>query len=149
MVGESSASAAARSGCREKMAGLASQLGKGGQDTAGAARPTETQGESAWGKGTHLRAGAWDAAAASAQGVCEGHTAMSGGRDGRRTRGEGEEEGSRAHLVTAETRLPCMIWIYGRQEVIRRQGAFIKKRRWEMVVQFIVNCIATERERRL
>jgi hypothetical protein len=47
----------------------ASQLGKGGQDKAGAARPTETQGESARGKGTHVRAGARAAAAASAQGV--------------------------------------------------------------------------------
>jgi hypothetical protein len=36
-----------------------------------------------------------------AQGIYEGHTAMAGERDGRRTSGEGEEEGSvRAYLVT-------------------------------------------------
>jgi hypothetical protein len=103
----------------------ASQLGKGGQNTAEAARPTETQGASAWGKGTHMRAGARAAAAARVQGVCEGHAAMPGERDERRTHGEGEEEGSRAHLVTVETRQPYMIWIWGTQEVMQRQGGFI------------------------
>jgi hypothetical protein len=57
-------------------------------------RPTETQGLSVWGMGTHLRAGTRAAAAASAQGVCEGHATMVGETDGRRTRGEGGEEGS-------------------------------------------------------
>jgi hypothetical protein len=91
VLGESSASAAVRSILQgeDGRATTASQLGKGGQDTVGAAQPTEIEGKSARGKGTHLRAGARAAAAASA-GVCEGHVTMSGERDGRRTRGEGE-----------------------------------------------------------
>jgi hypothetical protein len=77
-------------------------------------RPTETQGQAhelllprgcageaqppcqPWATPANGNAGASAraAAAASAQGVCEGHTTMAGERDGRRTRGEGGEEGS-------------------------------------------------------
>jgi hypothetical protein len=94
VLGESSASVAARSGLQgeDGRATTASELDKGGHDTAGAARPTKTEGKSVRGKETHLRAGTWAAAAASAQGVCEGHVAMSRERDVRRTCGEGEEE---------------------------------------------------------
>jgi hypothetical protein len=67
VLGELSVSTAARSGLHraDGRATVASQLDKGGQDMVGAARPTETEGKSARGKGTHLRAGVWAAAAAS------------------------------------------------------------------------------------